>query len=78
MWGGGIPLPIEGGVWGGGKAPDPTPSGEGDTPSPHRTTIDRGAFGASSLNPPPLKISGYATGPVCLRTIPLGLGRRSF
>ena len=44
--------------WGGGY-PDPTPSGKGDTPSPHPTPL--GAFGASSLNPP-LKISGYATG----------------
>ena len=41
--------------WGGGTATslDPSPSGEGDTPSPRTTPL--GAFGASILTPPILK-----------------------
>jgi len=40
---------IQKNFWGGGTAPspDPTPGGEGNTPSPHTTTL--GAFGASIL-----------------------------
>ena len=39
--------------WGGGT--DPTPSGEGDTPSPHPTSL--GAKGASILAPSALNPS---------------------
>jgi len=45
--------------WRGGKAPsaDPTPNGEGDTPSPHPTPL--GAFGASILAPSALDLSAF-------------------